>query len=106
MQEPQTLQLHALDLDPDPAQDKVFTGEARRGTDRAQAAPRRPAKPAAEAGGARAENKEKKWDTLVHAGVLFPPEYERHHVKPLYEGKPVELTTEQVRPKKGARGQE
>ena len=46
---------------------------------------------------AQAENREKKWDTLVHAGVLFPPEYEPHGVRMLYEGKPVELSAEQVR---------
>jgi len=45
---------------------------------------------------AQSENREKKWDTLVHAGVLFPPEYEPHGVRMLYEGKPVELTAEQV----------
>ena len=44
----------------------------------------------------QSENREKKWDTLVHAGVLFPPEYEPHGVRMLYEGKPVELTAEQV----------
>ncbi|WIA12998.1 hypothetical protein OEZ85_006609 [Tetradesmus obliquus] len=38
---------------------------------------------------------EPKWTTLVHSGVLFPPEYEPHGVKVLYEGKPVELTPEQ-----------
>jgi DNA topoisomerase-1 len=36
-----------------------------------------------------------KWSTLLHCGVLFPPEYEPHGVKMLYEGKPVELTPEQ-----------
>ena len=44
----------------------------------------------------QSENREKKWDTFVHAGVLFPPEYEPHGVRMLYEGKPVELTAEQV----------
>jgi Eukaryotic DNA topoisomerase I, DNA binding fragment len=45
------------------------------------------------------ENKEVKWTTLEHAGVLFPPEYTRlpDNVKLLYEGQPVELTAEQVR---------
>ena len=47
---------------------------------------------------AQSENREKKWDSLVHAGVLFPPEYEPHGVRMLYEGKPVELTPEQVWP--------
>ena len=27
-----------------------------------------------------------KWNTLEHAGVLFPPEYEPHGVKMLYDG--------------------
>jgi DNA topoisomerase IB len=45
------------------------------------------------------ENKEIKWTTLEHAGVLFPPEYTRlpDNVKLLYQGQPVELTAEQVR---------
>ena len=36
-----------------------------------------------------------KWDTLVHSGVLFPPEYTPHGVKLLYAGQPVDLTPEQ-----------
>jgi hypothetical protein len=36
-----------------------------------------------------------KWSTLEHCGVMFPPEYEPHGVKMLYDGKPVELTPEQ-----------
>ena len=45
------------------------------------------------------ENKDIKWTTLEHAGVMFPPEYTRlpDNVKLLYEGQPVELTAEQVR---------
>ncbi|GLC44374.1 DNA topoisomerase 1 [Pleodorina starrii] len=35
------------------------------------------------------------WKTLRHCGVLFPPEYEPHGVKMLYDGKPVTLTPEQ-----------
>ncbi|GIL73157.1 hypothetical protein Vretimale_4749 [Volvox reticuliferus] len=35
------------------------------------------------------------WKTLRHSGVLFPPEYEPHGVKMLYDGKPVNLTPEQ-----------
>eukprot|EP00887_Chlorella_sp_A99_P000387 scaffold13.g387.t1 len=38
---------------------------------------------------------EKRWDTLEHAGVLFPPEYQPHGVKMLYDGVPVDLTPEQ-----------
>ncbi len=38
---------------------------------------------------------QKMWDTLVHAGVLFPPEYVPHNVKMLYDGVPVDLTPEQ-----------
>lgn len=36
-----------------------------------------------------------KWDTLVHSGVLFPPDYTSHGIKMLYDGKPVDLTLEQ-----------
>jgi DNA topoisomerase-1 len=36
-----------------------------------------------------------RWNTLEHAGVLFPPEYQAHGVKMLYEGLPVDLTPEQ-----------
>jgi DNA topoisomerase-1 len=36
-----------------------------------------------------------KWETLEHCGVQFPPEYEPHGVKMLYDGKPVDLTPEQ-----------
>lgn len=32
-----------------------------------------------------------KWETLVHNGVMFPPEYQVHHVPVLYDTKPVEL---------------
>lgn len=35
------------------------------------------------------------WKTLKHSGVLFPPEYEPHGVKMLYDGKPVDLTQDQ-----------
>lgn len=38
---------------------------------------------------------QKKWTTLVHNGVIFPPSYKPHGIKILYKGKPVELTTEQ-----------
>ncbi|KAL2323774.1 hypothetical protein Fmac_028153 [Flemingia macrophylla] len=38
---------------------------------------------------------QKKWTTLVHNGVIFPPAYEPHGVKMLYKGKPVVLTPEQ-----------
>ncbi|CAD7695782.1 unnamed protein product [Ostreobium quekettii] len=33
-----------------------------------------------------------KWETLEWNGVLFPPEYEPHGVKMLYDGVPVDLT--------------
>ncbi|KAG0590927.1 hypothetical protein KC19_1G136400 [Ceratodon purpureus] len=36
-----------------------------------------------------------KWQTLEHNGVIFPPPYEPHGVKMLYDGKPVDLTPEQ-----------
>ncbi|KAL9383543.1 hypothetical protein Peur_023866 [Populus x canadensis] len=38
---------------------------------------------------------QKKWKTLVHNGVIFPPPYKPHGVKMLYKGKPVDLTPEQ-----------
>jgi len=38
---------------------------------------------------------QKKWTTLVHNGVIFPPPYQRHGVKMLYKGRPVDLTPEQ-----------
>ncbi|KAM1561630.1 hypothetical protein ACFX1Z_004737 [Malus domestica] len=38
---------------------------------------------------------QKKWKTLVHNGVMFPPPYEPHSVKMMYEGKPVDLSPEQ-----------
>ncbi|CAM0902192.1 unnamed protein product [Alopecurus aequalis] len=37
----------------------------------------------------------KKWSTLVHNGVIFPPPYKPHGVKMLYNGQPVDLTPEQ-----------
>ncbi|KAJ3678285.1 hypothetical protein LUZ60_002088 [Juncus effusus] len=37
----------------------------------------------------------KKWSTLVHNGVIFPPPYKSHGVKMLYDGKLVDLTEEQ-----------
>lgn len=36
-----------------------------------------------------------KWTTLRHCGVLFPPEYQPHGIKMLYDGKPVDLTPDQ-----------
>ena len=41
------------------------------------------------------EGKDVKWTTLMHSGVLFPPEYVAHGVKMTYEAKPVDLTSEQ-----------
>ncbi|GLT50932.1 hypothetical protein SLA2020_243870 [Shorea laevis] len=38
---------------------------------------------------------QKKWTTLVHNGVIFPPPYKPHGVKMLYDGKSVDLTPEQ-----------
>jgi len=38
---------------------------------------------------------QKKWTTLVHNGIIFPPPYKPHGVKMLYKGKPVTLTPEQ-----------
>ncbi|KAJ1688668.1 hypothetical protein LUZ63_012823 [Rhynchospora breviuscula] len=36
-----------------------------------------------------------KWTTLEHNGVIFPPPYQPHGVKMLYNGQPVDLTPEQ-----------
>nr|KYP68117.1 DNA topoisomerase 1 [Cajanus cajan] len=38
---------------------------------------------------------QKKWTTLVHNGVIFPPPYQPHGVKMLFKGRPVDLTPEQ-----------
>ncbi|OMO78682.1 DNA topoisomerase I [Corchorus olitorius] len=38
---------------------------------------------------------QKKWSTLVHNGVIFPPPYKPHGVKMLYDGQQVDLTPEQ-----------
>ncbi|KAL0875344.1 hypothetical protein Bca101_025049 [Brassica carinata] len=38
---------------------------------------------------------QKKWTTLEHNGVIFPPPYKCHGVKIIYQGKPVDLTPEQ-----------
>lgn len=53
---------------------------------RARASSSEPSKPA---------KGQKMWSTLQHAGVMFPPEYEPHGVKMLYDGKPVDLTPEE-----------
>jgi len=37
----------------------------------------------------------KKWSTLEHNGVIFPPPYTPHGVKMLYNGQPVQLTPEE-----------
>lgn len=39
-----------------------------------------------------AEKGANKWTTLVHQAVLFPPEYEAHGVRILYDGKPIDLS--------------
>ncbi|KAL6268909.1 hypothetical protein ACE6H2_025820 [Prunus campanulata] len=38
---------------------------------------------------------QKKWTSLVHNGVIFPPPYKSHGIKMLYSGKPVNLSPEQ-----------
>lgn len=38
---------------------------------------------------------QKKWSTLVHNGVIFPPPFKPHGIKLLYDGRPVDLTPEQ-----------
>lgn len=39
--------------------------------------------------------RERKWRTLEHNGVMFPPEYEPHRVKILYKRRPVHLNPDQ-----------
>lgn len=46
-------------------------------------------------GSAKSNGTEVRWKTLEHAGVLFPPEYEPHGIKMLYDGVPIDLTPEQ-----------
>lgn len=41
------------------------------------------------------DNSLKKWSTLEHHGVLFPPEYAPHNVPLYYDSQPVALTPEQ-----------
>merc|ERR1719513_113992 len=36
-----------------------------------------------------------KWKRLNHNGICFPPPYKQHHVKIVYDGKPVELNAKQ-----------
>ena len=38
----------------------------------------------------------KKWRFLEHNGVIFPPKYEPHGVRMMYDGKEVDLNPEQV----------
>lgn len=63
------------------------------------AAPKRKRATRESTGGASKKGKGKddsvKWKTLVHSGVLFPPEYEPHGVQMLYDGRPIDLTPEQ-----------
>ena len=40
-------------------------------------------------------NAEIRWKTLEHSGVLFPPEYQPHGIRMLYDGTPVDLSPEQ-----------
>ena len=54
-----------------------------------------PAKKRVRASPGPSKSKDKKWTTLAHGGVLFPPDYEPHGVRMLYEGRPVDLTPDQ-----------
>eukprot|EP00775_Hariotina_reticulata_P011328 gene11328-11478_t len=72
-------------------------GQKRKAAGKTQPAKRQKAA-AGSSGRGSAKNADKgevKWQTLVHHGVLFPPEYQPHKVKMLYDGKPVDLTPEQ-----------
>lgn len=40
------------------------------------------------------KEREIKWETLEHNGVMFPKEYEKHNIPVLYDGKPVKLNKE------------
>lgn len=77
-----------------PAAKKQPAAAKRKREASSSAAAKRPKRGDSKGGGGKSGNG-KKWDTLVHCGVLFPPEYEPHGVKMLYDGKPVELTPEQ-----------
>lgn len=41
------------------------------------------------------KKQKRKWKTLEHNGVVFPPPYEPHGIKMLYDGQPVDLTPAQ-----------
>ena len=76
---------------------KAEPAESRSPAKRARAAPAAAAspKPAQKKPAQDAKPAEIKWTSLAHSGVLFPPEYEPHGVKMLYNGAPVDLTPEQ-----------
>jgi DNA topoisomerase-1 len=44
---------------------------------------------------ARGAQAKKVWDTLEHCGVTFPPAYEPHGVKLIYDGEPMALSPEE-----------
>jgi DNA topoisomerase-1 len=39
------------------------------------------------------EETEKKWDSLEHNGVLFPPKYQPHNIKIMYKGNQIDLNS-------------
>ena len=41
------------------------------------------------------EDSTKRWDSLEHNGVLFPPKYQPHHIKILYKGNVINLSSYQ-----------
>ena len=41
------------------------------------------------------KDKQVRWTSLIHNGVMFPPEYVPHGIRMLYDGKPVTLTPKQ-----------
>lgn len=59
------------------------------------AQPAKKSKAAAKRQSSAKDDKDIKWTTLEHAGVLFPPEYTPHGIKMKYDGVPVELTPDQ-----------
>ena len=79
-----------------PARTRKREASAERGADRkkrvAGSRPSTPPNPLQESFSAEVK---KRWNTLQHSGVMFPPEYEPHGVKLHYDGRPIDLTPEQ-----------
>lgn len=72
------------------------SSDAKRSEKRQKRSASAPSRSTGRANGPKSGSGEPKWQTLEHHGVLFPPEYEPHRIKMLYDGQPVDLTPEQV----------